>query len=194
MSVPEVEKPPREWISKYWQWIYSSDADKSPLKTGTTSYQSHNGEDFLCFPCTGGGENCNRSETITAENSKKDILIPVFTAAYNGGELGQTLSRDELLEKAKDDVREPILLEITVDNVPLTPHYVESLPFRVKVPNNHDTSRGDESQYITLSAGYWCRLRPLLPGVHKVRFGGTGRNLFHTKVEYKIKVEKKNSL
>jgi hypothetical protein len=193
MSLLEVEEPPREWISKYWQWIYSFHQGKSPLESGSISCQSNGVDNFLCFPCTGGGEDCNRSVTLTGENAKKDILIPVFTAAYNGAELGKTLSQHQLLKKAKNDVRDPISLELTLDNVPLKFRYVESLPFLVKVPINQDFSKYDESQYVTLSAGYWCRLRPLSPGTHTVKFGGTGRrirrNSFHTKVQYLIRVK-----
>ena len=64
----------------------------------------------------------------------------------------------------------------------------------MKVPKNENEVNDNDNQAITLSAGYWCKLGPLPPGIHNVRFGGTGWNGFHTKVEYKIKIEKKNSL
>lgn len=189
MLVPEVEKPPREWVSKYWQWIYSYYPGTSPLETGIISYQSIGGNDFLCFPCTGGGEDCSRSVTITGSNAKKDILIPVFAAAYNAAELGRDLSQQELLEQAKSDVRNPLSLELTVDGKPLVPYYVESLPFEVKSPSNKVLKYSDKNVRITLSAGYWYKLRHLTDGSHIIRFGGTGRNLFHTRVQYLIDVQ-----
>jgi hypothetical protein len=119
MSTLAVGIPPMDWISKYWQWIYSFYQGNSPLESGSISCQSCGVDDFLCFPCTGGGKDCNRSVTLTGDNAKKDILIPVFAAAYNAAELGETLSHAQLLEKARDDVLDPESLKLTIDKVPL---------------------------------------------------------------------------
>lgn len=188
MSTPEVQEFPKEWIPKYWQWIYSYSQGNSPLETGIISNQKSNGIEFLCFPCTGGGEDCSRTITISGDDTKKDILIPVFAAAYNSAELRQELTQKELLDKARDDVTNPLLLEITLDNKPLTPHYVESLPFKV-VPLKNSLNGASHRELITLSAGYWYKLGPLPSGKHIVRFGGTGQNLFHTRVQYSINIQ-----
>ena len=53
---PESEnEPPAEWTARYWQWIYSKPKEENPLKTGEV-----NNDEFLCLPCTGGGESCDR--------------------------------------------------------------------------------------------------------------------------------------
>lgn len=188
MSASQIRKIPRDWISKYWQWIYSYSQGNSPLETGKISHQFSNGIDFLCFPCTGGGEDCSRTVTIAGDDAKKEILIPVFTAAYNSAELGRDLTQKELLEQARTDVRNPLSLELTLDDKALIPHYVESLPFKI-VPPKFSWNNASHKEYITLSAGYWYKLGPLPSGKHTVRFGGTGQNLFHTKVQYSINIQ-----
>ena len=78
---PESEnEPPAEWIARYWQWIYSKPKEENPLKTGEV-----NNDEFLCLPCTGGGESCDRVFNIRGENSRKHIIVPVFASEYSGG-------------------------------------------------------------------------------------------------------------
>ena len=104
MKLLEEGKPLGEWTTKYWQWIYSIPKGENPLETGNISHQNYQEQSFLCLPCTGGGEDCSRTLTMSKEDVKKDILIPVFASAYSTAELGENATEDKLLDHARDDV------------------------------------------------------------------------------------------
>jgi hypothetical protein len=182
-------KPSGQWIEKYWQWIYSLPKGKNPLETGSVSLQYNEGESIICLPCTGGGEACSRTLIIPKENAGKNILIPIFAAACSTAEVGEGYTDKTLLETARNDVLNPIHLEANVDGRPMQPHYVESAFFEVDIPQHPIfevlVNRGRHS---AASAGFWHKLDSLPPGLHKVQFGGTGRNGFHTAVEYAVKI------
>ena len=178
-----------QWTVKYWQWIYSLPKGENPLETGNSSRQKHKYQSFLCLPCTGGGEDCSRTFNIQPEDAKKDILIPVYTAACSTAELGANTNDEKLLSLVRDEVTDPVHIEVGIDGKPLQPYYVESSFFEVDIPSNpiFDIT-APPGKYRALSAGYWHKLGPLPIGRHVIRFGGTGRNGFHTKVEYVVNI------
>jgi hypothetical protein len=191
MTVLEDAKPLGEWTAKYWQWIYSIPKGDNPLETGNISYQTHQGQSFLCLPCTGGGEDCSRVFTMSEEDAKKDILIPVFAAAYSTAELKHDATEDKLLGYARDDLNNTVNMEVSIDGNPLQPYYVESPPFEVQIPSNNivgDKNNIPSGRYKAMAAGYWYKLKPLCEGQHIIRFGGTGYNGFYTKVQYIVNV------
>ena len=122
-----VNKPPAYWTIKYWQWIYSKPRDENPLITGNI-----NNEDFICLPCTGGGEDCGRKITLSGEDAEKDILVPVFASEYCNAEVMNGTDND-LRAKARE-MSAPIAMKVSLDSESLTPYYVESEPFNLKVP------------------------------------------------------------
>jgi hypothetical protein len=183
-------KPPAEWTVKYWQWIYSKPKCENPLKTGEV-----NNLEFLCLPCTGGGEDCGRVLNLENDDLTKDILVPVFASEYSTAEV-QDCSDQQLRDKARA-MSTPIQMEICVDGKPLIPHYVETEPFYITVPSNHmlDNEHAPPGKYRAISCGYWLKLKPLTAGKHMVEFGGLGENGFYTRVTYQINVpDDKNTL
>ena len=176
-------KPPAEWTTKYWQWIYSQPRDKNPLKSGSIYCN-----EFICLPCTGGGEDCGRKVTLSGDDTKKDILVPVFASEYSTAEVRN--ASDEKLRSIAREMSIPVRMEATLDTVPLIPYYIESKPFNLELPTNHslqnENSRG--GTYRAVSCGYWNRLKPLPKGKHIIKFGGTGVNGFFTSVSYKVNV------
>lgn len=178
-----VGKPPTIWTVKYWQWIYSQPKDKNPLKSGDIYC-----DDFICLPCTGGGEDCSRRINLSGEDSRKDILIPVFASEYSTAEI-KNASEKELRSHARH-MSSPVAMEAILDSTPLIPYYVESNSFNLELPLNHsleDTDSG-EGIYKAVSCGYWHRLKPLPKGKHIIKFGGTGANGFSTKVVYEVNI------
>ena len=100
--------PPAHWTEMYWQWIYSKPRDENPLRTGII-----NNQEFISLPRTGGGEDCNRKIALKNEDTKKDILIPVFAAEFFTGEIpGAT---DEQLRLEAKSMADPIQMEASVD-------------------------------------------------------------------------------
>ncbi len=176
--------PPAQWTIKYWQWIYSKPRDHNPLITGNI-----NCDDFICLPCTGGGEDCGRRITLSRENAEKDILIPVFASEYSTAEVINGTDND--LRSMARAMSAPIVMEVSLDSIPLIPHYVESEPFNIEVPANHSLENRNASAgtYRAISCGYWHRLKPLAKGKHVIRFGGLASNGFFTKVSYEVDVK-----
>lgn len=177
-------RPPAHWTIKYWQWIYSKPRNESPLITGNI-----NCEEFVCLPCTGGGEDCGRKTVLSGKDAEKDILIPVFASEYSTAEV--TNGTDEQLRKMARAMSEPMVMEASLDSTALTPYYIESEPFTLEVPSNHSLENRTAlaGRYRAVSCGYWHRLKPLAKGKHTIKFGGSARNGFYTKVSYEIDVK-----
>ena len=150
---------------------------------------------FICLACTGGGEDTERILQIQKKDTEKSLLIPVFTSEYCTAEMGTDASDENLLSQAKEDVKDPKSLELIIEDqfVPnLEQFYVEAGPFYITLPPNHilDNDRIKPGTYRAMCAGYWMKLK-LIQGQDKliVQFGGTGRNGFHTKVRYTLRMD-----
>ncbi len=169
--------------AKYWQWILGIPKDENPLATGKT-----NNDKFLALPCTGGGEDCDRTLGLSEGDMARSILIPIYCAEYCTAEVIDHNPTDQrLLQILRDDVCSPLFMECVLDEQPLEPYYIESPPFEITVPyDNMLDGNPPAGTYRAIAAGYWHLLSPLPRGKHLVRFGGTGRNGFHTKVQYTI--------
>ena len=170
-------------LHRYWQWIYSKPKEENPLKTGEV-----NNDEFLCLPCTGGGESCDRILDIRGENSRKRILVPIFASEYSAAEVLN--ATDEQLRRRARAISTPIEIEISLDGKALHSFYVESEPFYITVPSNHslENAEAPAGTYRAISCGYWHVLKPLPIGTHIVKFGGSAANGFYTKVKYKINI------
>ena len=176
-------KPPAEWTVKYWEWIYSFPKDQNPLKNGSIYCGN-----FICLPCTGGGEDCGRKIILSDEDANKDILIPVFASEYSTAEI--KYASDQTLRSTARAMSSPVKMEASLDSQPLLPYYIESEPFNLDIPPNHSLESTDTGAgtYRAVSCGYWHKLQPLPKGKHVIRFGGTGNNGFFTKVLYEVYV------
>jgi hypothetical protein len=135
-----------------------------------------------------------RKIQIRKEDAEKALLIPVFTSEYSTAEMGADTSDEKLLCQAKDDVKDPKYLELIIEDqsVPnIKQFYVEAGPFAIQLPPNHilDDDTVKPGTYRAMCAGYWMKLKPI-QGKHDfvIQFGGTGRNGFHTKVRYALKM------
>jgi hypothetical protein len=181
-SEPQNE-PPSDWTAKYWQWVYSKPKEENPLKTGEVNI-----DEFLCLPCTGGGEDCGRVLDLRGEDSRKPILVPVFASEYSDAEI-LNATDEQLREKARE-MSAPVDMEISLDGQALLPYYIESEPFYITVPSNHSLENTDApaGKYKAVSCGYWHLLDPLPIGKHVVIFGGSAANGFYTKVKYQINI------
>jgi len=113
----EPNLPPPDWTSEYWRWVLSFPKEENPLNTGNIK-----SDRFLALPCTGGGEDCGRRLELSAEDAKKDILVPVFASEYCTAEvLNGTDS--ELLRQTRE-VTIPEYMELSVDGKDLKPYYL----------------------------------------------------------------------
>jgi hypothetical protein len=138
------------------------------------------------LPCTGGGEDCDRRVTLSGKDSTKDILVPIFASEYSTAEIKN--ATDEELKYTAKEMSTPLSMHASLDSKPMSPYYVESLPFNLVLPLNHSLEETNKSEgtFRAVSCGYWHRLKPLSKGVHLIKFGGTGKNGFFTKVTYEV--------
>lgn len=180
--------------AKWWQWILSFDKTNNPLKGASVTQDLP----FVCLSCTGGGEDTRRKLQIHKEDAEKSILIPIFTSEYSTAEMGTDVSDEKLLSQAKDDVKDPKNLELIIEDqsIPnMEQFYVEAGPFAIKLPQDHilDIDTIMPGTYRAMCAGYWMKLKPPRGQDNLViQFGGTGRNGFHTKVRYTLKMPYQN--
>ena len=175
--------------SKWWQWILSFDKSNNPLNGSNVDQALP----FVCLACTGGGEDLKRKLRIEGKDVEKEILIPIFTSEYSTAELGIDASNEKLLRRAKDDVKDPEEIELTINGNSaqnFEEFYVEAGPFTVQLPSQHilDDEKIMPGRYRAMCAGYWMKINPPSGGDYQIEFGGTGRNGFHTKVRYSIEV------
>ena len=125
--------PDPHWTIRYWQWILSKPKNENPLVTGSVHKDV-----YVTLPCTGGGEDCSRSLNLTIEDSRKDILIPVYCAECCEAEICDVEPTDEkMMELVRKDISCVLDLECSVDGVQLEPDYLENAPFEVRVPTNN---------------------------------------------------------
>lgn len=171
--------------AKYWQWILAKSRDENPLVNGEINIDK-----FIALPCTGGGEDCGRVVDLFEENAYKNILIPIYCAEYCTAEISDPQPTDQkILQTLRADVCSPVFMECVVDGHRVEPYYVESAPFDIIVPaNNMLDGNPPAGTYRAMAAGYWHLLKPLPSGKHVITFGGTGKNGFHTKVQYILNV------
>ena len=176
--------------ANWWQWILSFDKTNNPLN-GAPANQNL---PFLCLACTGGGEDLGRKLQVHTGDAEKALLIPIFTSEYSTAELGPRASDEELLSQAKDDVKDPKHLELIIEDrsIPTVEQfYVEAGPFTIRLPPHHilDDDRIMAGKYRAMCAGYWMKVKHFQGRDNLViQFGGSGRNGFHTKVRYTIKI------
>jgi hypothetical protein len=184
-----VRPEPRE-TAEWWRWILSFGKSNNPLKGANVAQNLP----LICLSCTGGGEDTSRELRIREENVEKPILIPIFTSEYSTAEMGKDISDEMLLSQAKDDVIDPKYLELIIEDqsIPnLEQFYVEAGPFAIKLPPDHilDSDTIMPGTYRAMCAGYWMKLKPPQGQDNLIiQFGGTGRNGFHTKVRYSLKM------
>ena len=174
--------------AEWWKWILSFPKISNPLQGFDISYE-HLRSIFLS--CTGGGEDLSRTVRIPTDVTK-DILVPIFTSEYCTGELGTDSTDAELLEAARDDVKDPIEIGLNLDGTEinaLSDFYLEYGPFYVTLPPGHILGeRIPAGKYRAFCAGYWLKLNSYSDDQsHSITFGGTGRNGFHTKVGYSVR-------
>jgi hypothetical protein len=179
--------PLAEETAEWWKWILSCPAKSNPLKGFDFSYE-HLPSIYLS--CTGGGEDISRTIRIPM-GITKDVLVPIFTSEYCTGELGAASTDADLLEAARDDVKDPIELGLNIDGTEvnsLSDLYLEYGPFYVTLPPGHILGNTvSAGKYRAYCAGYWLKLDSFSDdGSHSITFGGTGRNGFHTKVGYSV--------
>ena len=196
MSI-DASTPRPEQIFRWWEWALSISDRPSSRHPGKGGDIDQNQPDsFFCHVCTfGTGTDLNRRYTVKPKDDNKKIMIPVLTSEASTAE-NPGFSDEQLLEKARNDLRDPQVLFLNVDNAYiLTPenareYYVESDAGDVTpvvdnilgLPNTTTRMR---------CIGYFVLIGPLLSGLHDVTFGGSAGprgDRIETLIRYEVRV------
>ena len=159
-----------DWTTKFWQWLISIPADRSPVTDQTGERCREEQGDlpvfFLAFSNSGGAQ---RTCTISTE---KAILVPINVALVSKAEFPAAKNDDDLHRLAEEDESSNPFLFLSIDGKQfqdLGKYRVHSKAFDVNFPNNPIFGQQPGTSRA-VSDGYWAILEPLPPGKHDIHF------------------------
>jgi len=196
MSIVGTKPSPTE-IFQWWEWALSipdRPPSSHPGKGGDIFQNQPN--NFFCHVCTfGTGTDLDRRYTVRPQDLQKQIMVPVLTSEASTAE-NRGFNDQQLLNKAKDDLQNPQVLFLNVDNgFILTPqnaqqYYVESDAGPV-TPVKDNILRLPNTETRMRCIGYFVLLNKLEPGRHDITFGGSAGplgNRIETLIRYEVRV------
>lgn len=187
-------KPTPQQIFQWWNWALSiPDRPSSPHPGKGGNIDQNQPVDFFCHVCTfGTGRDLNRKYNV-GNNAKKPILVPVLTSEASKAE-NPGLDDAQLLNKAKNDLQNPRILFLAVDDAyVLTPQnaqqfYVESDAGDVTPVAENVLGLPNERTRMRC-IGYFVLLSNFGPGKHDITFGGSAgpaNDRIETLIRYEV--------
>jgi hypothetical protein len=193
-----------EWNARWWQWFFSVPASENPglAKGGKVDCSVGQSGDvwFLSGYFNGSGKftyNC----TIPAG---KALLIPLINSWADNVCNNPPLTIHQLRQITANAVFPPKELHASVDGhsfthlgsyravspvfsytLPPSPDNVLDAVFGISLPGLCWPSL---TVYPAVADGFYIMLRPLTPGLHTIKFGGTGNGFFEN-ITYKLTVK-----
>jgi hypothetical protein len=189
-----------EWSAAWWKWALGKRVSKSPLfdETGANADVGNKGKVYFLAGVVNTSGKVERTVTMPAGTP---IFFPVVsTSADNSGVPPTHKSVKRLRSEAAASVDSTTNVYATVDGLAVQDvqaHRERSPVFSYTLPATGNISQHfgvDVSGRVggAVSDGYWVMLKPLSPGQHTVRFGGTFQNTgFKLDVTYHVTVEPK---
>jgi hypothetical protein len=181
-----------DWSIKFWQWLISIPADRSPVtdETGERTGVAQIGQPIFNLVFSGKGK-VQREWTLPAG---QHILIPVNVVEISLAEFPTAKTDDDLHKLAEEDESSNPFVFLSVDGKEfqnLAQYRVHSRAFDVNFPDNpifghqHGPSRA-------VSDGYWVILEALPAGEHEIHFKAKLTNsnsiLYNDDVKYSINI------
>lgn len=178
-----------QWTVKWWQWLASIPADKSPAADETGEYATVNQTDPSVWFLAGtfGGNSVNRKCIIPSNMS---ILFPVINYEMNPIERPDLRSDPDLIRHVTQDEDDVLALSCTVDSRLVPVFRVKSDPVMFTI-SIHEHNAFDTPGGITraTSDGYWVFLKYLGPGEHDLYFSGScSAGIRNVKASYDLRV------
>jgi hypothetical protein len=170
-----------DWTIKFWQWLLSIPADRSPVtdQTGERCGVAQVGQPVfnLVFSANGGAQ---RACTLPAG---QHILIPANVVEVSLAEFPGARSDDDLHHLAEEDESSDPFVFLSVDGTEFNKlmstdgeqltdfkeFRVHSRAFDVNFPDNPIFGQ-KTGKSRAVSDGYWVILEPLRPGEHHIHF------------------------
>jgi hypothetical protein len=195
-----------DWTVKFWQWLISIPADRSPVTDQTGERCGEKQGDlpvfFLAFSFRDGAR-VHRTCTLP---TGKAILIPVNVVEVSFAEFPGAKD-DDLHKLATDDESSNPFVSLSVDGkefnelkstdgnrLPdLKEFRVHSRAFELTLPDHPIFKEARPGTTRAVSDGYWVILEPLQPGSHDIHFearltNSNGIDLYKDDVKYTINV------
>jgi hypothetical protein len=165
-----------EWAAAWWTWALSQPVSTNPVldPTGARCAVGQNGKVWFLAGSFGGSV----ERTCTVPRGKA-LLVPVLNFAYFAFATDPPETRTEEYVRAQVSGFRPSVTSLTasIDGRPVTglERYAEdSVLFRVVLPP--DNLFGLDPGFVldpSVDAGYYLVVKPLAPGEHTLRFGGS---------------------
>ena len=185
-------QPYKDWIVKFWQWLYSIPQKENPNLDNTGAKCAINQNDphvWFLVPTFGGS--AERTCTIPAG---KAILFPILSGDCDYSANPKVKTESDLLRCASQG-NEGGVMEATVDGVKLQnldKYRVQTSLFDLSVPK--DNAFGEPTAKTqAIADGFYVFLQPLSPGKHDIHFSGnvvdnptTGTQSYSTDVTYHL--------
>lgn len=164
------------WTVEWWRWVLAIPKFKNPIldSTGenTNIHQSNEHVSFLAGKMA--SENTNLPTRYCTVSSRKSILFPVINCETNQLEQPELRSRQEIIDRVKEDEDSIIRKECHVDGKSIIAERVKSDPiiFTLRLAEENVFNVKGGNTYASAD-GYWVFLRPLPKGNHIVSFQGS---------------------
>lgn len=166
-----------EWVAKFWQWVLSVPADRSPLTDATGEFAGENQHGPVWFVAGSFGNSVERSYQVPAG---KALFVPVYTWIFGAAAFDCDPSNPgvpcvvcDLEQLAAANTQVADVVEAFIDGVPVqnVRRYEASSagPFAINYPENSVVGLPAGSYFPNLADGYWLMLKPLSPGKHEIR-------------------------
>jgi hypothetical protein len=163
-----------QWTVKWWQWLASISADKSPAADETGKFAGINQPHIPVWFLAGtlGGKSVNRKCVIPGGCS---VLFPVINYEMNALEKPDLKSDQDLIKHVAEDQDDILNLECMIDSQIPQIHRVRSDPviFTIYFHTNNPFNITSATTTRATSDGYWVFIKRLEPGEHNLYFAGS---------------------
>jgi hypothetical protein len=179
-----------EWSAKWWQWILAIPPDRNPLldKTGQYCNEGQTDQNVFFLGGTFGGK-VERTCTIPSD---KAIFFPIINYEGNFIEDKTIHNEPQLVELVKSQIDDIKYFYVTFDGMELQKleNFRSRKIFTLTFPENNVFGVKNEST-LAVADGYYIMIKPLLPGIHHLTFGGSClAGKINIGISYQLKIGK----
>jgi hypothetical protein len=166
-----------EWVSAYWQWVFSIPAATNPLTDTTGEFADVGQSGSVWFLAGTFGDSQTRQFVVP---HGKTLFLPVFQTVFGSGVFdceptvpGVVCDVPTLETTAAANLGLPgQVLEVTIDGVSVANvsrfRATSSAPFSVTYPENSVVGVPAGVYFPQVADGYWLMLPPLSTGQHEI--------------------------
>ena len=180
-----------QWTVEWWRWLFSFPKEINPATSKTDLNFTHITNDVVFL--AGVDSNTGPVERTITIPPQKAILFPIINFITSYLEDPSIRSEKDLISSTKSNIDDIVIKQLVVDETNINAgyeHRVFSNAFNLYFPPNN--LYDIESGFTTAcSDGYWCFLKSLYPGEHKIHiFGSCLAGRIKIDLTYYLKVTK----